>query len=47
MIVAFVERYPEVELVFREGDPEEVCQMVEDGVADYVSSYLSQPDPHR
>ncbi len=36
VILTFVERYPEVELVFREGDPEEICQMVEDGVADFA-----------
>ena len=36
VIATFIERYPEVELVFKEGDPEEVCQMVEDATADFA-----------
>lgn len=31
---AFIERYPGVQLVLKQGDPEQVCQMVEDGEAD-------------
>jgi LysR family cys regulon transcriptional activator len=34
VIASFVKAYPEVELVLKEGDPEEVCQMVEAGSAD-------------
>lgn len=36
VIAAFVERYPDIELVFKEGDPEEVCEMVEEGIADFA-----------
>jgi LysR family transcriptional regulator, cys regulon transcriptional activator len=30
----FIERYPGVQLVLKQGDPEQICQMVEDGEAD-------------
>lgn len=31
---AFIDRYPQVQLVLKQGDPEQICQMVEDGEAD-------------
>jgi LysR family cys regulon transcriptional activator len=34
VIPSFVKAYPEIELILKEGDPEEICQMVEAGVAD-------------
>lgn len=34
VIASFVKMYPDVELILKEGDPEEVCQMVDAGVAD-------------
>ncbi len=47
VIASFVERYPEVELIFKEGDPEEVCQMVEDGVADFaIGTETTRSFPH-
>ncbi len=47
VIANFVERYPDVELVFKEGDPEEVCQMVEDGVADFaIGTETTKSFPH-
>jgi LysR family transcriptional regulator, cys regulon transcriptional activator len=47
VIAAFVERYPEVDLVFKEGDPEEVCEMVDAGVADFaIGTETSGSFPH-
>jgi LysR family transcriptional regulator, cys regulon transcriptional activator len=47
VIASFIERYPDVELVFKEGDPEEVCQMVEDGVADFaIGTETAKSFPH-
>ena len=47
VIGTFVERYPEVELVLKEGDPEEVCQMVDAGVADFaIGTETSRNFPH-
>jgi LysR family transcriptional regulator, cys regulon transcriptional activator len=34
VVKAFIERYPNVQLVLKQGDPEQVCQMVEDGESD-------------
>lgn len=34
VIKQFIEQYPKVELVLKQGDPEQICQMVEDGDAD-------------
>jgi LysR family cys regulon transcriptional activator len=34
VIGEFMQLYPEIELILKEGDPEEVCQMVDDGDAD-------------
>jgi LysR family cys regulon transcriptional activator len=34
VIPAFVKRYPDVELILKEGDPVEVCEMVDAGAAD-------------
>lgn len=34
VIKSFVERYPAVQLNLKQGDPEQVCQMVEEGSAD-------------
>jgi LysR family cys regulon transcriptional activator len=34
IVKSFIERYPLVQLVLRQGDPEQICQMVEDGEAD-------------
>lgn len=34
VVEQFVKRYPEVKLVLRQGDPEEICQMVEAGDVD-------------
>jgi LysR family cys regulon transcriptional activator len=47
VIATFVERYPDVDLIFKEGDPEEVCQMVEDGVADFaIGTETTRNFPH-
>jgi LysR family cys regulon transcriptional activator len=47
VIAAFVEHYPDVELVLKEGDPEEVCQMVDAGTADFaIGTETSQAYPH-
>ena len=47
VIVPFVEHYPDVELVLKEGDPEEVCQMVDAGTADFaIGTETSQTYPH-
>lgn len=34
VVKSFIERYPNVQLVLKQGDPEQICQMVEDGEAD-------------
>jgi LysR family cys regulon transcriptional activator len=34
VVKSFLERYPAVELILKQGDPEQVCEMVEDGEAD-------------
>ena len=34
VIASFVKAYPDVELILKEGDPEEICQMVDAGIAD-------------
>jgi LysR family cys regulon transcriptional activator len=47
VIASFVKAYPDVELVLKEGDPEEVCQMVEAGTADLaIGTETSQSYPH-
>ncbi len=47
VIASFVERYPDVELVLKEGDPEEVCRMVDAGTADFaISTETSRSFPH-
>lgn len=47
VIAFFVKAYPDVELVLKEGDPEEVCQMVEAGTADLaIGTETSGTFPH-
>jgi LysR family cys regulon transcriptional activator len=47
VIASFVTAYPDVELVLKEGDPEEVCQMVEAGEADLaIGTETSRNFPH-
>jgi LysR family cys regulon transcriptional activator len=47
VIASFVRLYPEVELVLKEGDPEEVCQMVDAGAADLaIGTETSRSFPH-
>ena len=47
VIGSFVKRYPDVELVLKEGDPEEVCEMVDAGTADLaIGTETSQSYPH-
>jgi LysR family transcriptional regulator, cys regulon transcriptional activator len=42
-----VKAYPDVELVLKEGDPEEVCQMVDAGTADLaIGTETSRTFPH-
>ena len=36
IVADFVRRYPKVELILMQGDPESICTMVEDGVADFA-----------
>lgn len=36
IVVDFIKRYPKVDLVMKQGDPESICQMVEDGEADFA-----------
>lgn len=36
IVAGFIKRYPSVELVLKQGDPESICQMVDDGVADFA-----------
>jgi len=46
-ITAFVKKYPDVELILKEGDPEEVCEMVERGDADFaIGSETRRQFPH-
>ena len=35
IIVDFIKRYPKVDLILKQGDPESICKMVEDGEADF------------
>lgn len=35
IVVDFVKRYPRVELILKQGDPESICAMVENGEADF------------
>lgn len=47
VIASFVEAYPDVELILKEGDPEEVCQMVDAGTADLaIGTETSRAFPH-
>jgi LysR family cys regulon transcriptional activator len=47
VIPAFVQLYPDVALVLKEGDPEEVCQMVDAGAADLaIGTETSRSFPH-
>lgn len=47
VIASFVKAYPDVELVLKEGDPEEVCQMVDAGTADLaIGTETSRTFPH-
>ena len=47
VIASFVKAYPDVELVLKEGDPEEVCQMVDAGTADVaIGTETSRTFPH-
>ena len=47
VIASFVKRYPDVELVLKEGDPEEVCQMVDAGTADFaIGTETNRSFPH-
>lgn len=34
VVKRFIDRYPAVQLILKQGDPEQICQMVEDGDAD-------------
>lgn len=36
IVADFIKRYPSVELVLKQGDPETICQMVDDGAADFA-----------
>lgn len=36
IIADFIRRYPSVDLVLKQGDPETICQMVDDGMADFA-----------
>ena len=47
VIASFVKMYPDVELILKEGDPEEICQMVDAGVADLaIGTETSGSLPH-
>src|ERR1035437_586070 len=47
VIASFVKAYPDVELILKEGDHEEVCQMVDAGVADLeIGTETSGTFPH-
>lgn len=46
VITAFVKNYPDVELTLKEGDPEEVCRLVDSGAADLaIGTETSQSFP--
>jgi LysR family cys regulon transcriptional activator len=36
IIAGFIKRYPSVELVLKQGDPESICEMVDEGAADFA-----------
>ena len=36
IVVDFVKRYPKIDLILKQGDPESICAMVEDGEADFA-----------
>jgi LysR family cys regulon transcriptional activator len=47
VIASFVKAYPDVELILKEGDPEEICQMVDAGAADLaIGTETSGTFPH-
>jgi LysR family transcriptional regulator, cys regulon transcriptional activator len=47
VIALFVKTYPDVELILKEGDPEEICQMVDEGDADLaIGTETSGALPH-
>jgi LysR family cys regulon transcriptional activator len=47
VIALFVKQYPDVELILKEGDPEEICQMVDAGDADLaIGTETSGALPH-
>jgi LysR family cys regulon transcriptional activator len=47
VIALFVKMYPDVELILKEGDPEEICQMVDEGDADLaIGTETSGTLPH-
>lgn len=47
VIATFMELYPDIELILKEGDPEEVCQMVDVGDADLaIATETSKAFPH-
>jgi LysR family cys regulon transcriptional activator len=47
VIALFVKQYPDVELILKEGDPEEICQMVDEGDADLaIGTETSGALPH-
>jgi len=47
VIPSFVKAYPDIELILKEGDPEEVCQMVDAGIADLaIGTETSGSFPH-
>jgi LysR family cys regulon transcriptional activator len=47
VIPAFVKAWPDIQLILKEGDPEEICQMVDAGVADLaIGTETSGSFPH-
>lgn len=47
IIAGFIKRYPSVELVLKQGDPETICEMVDEGAADFAigpETLTSYPD---
>lgn len=36
VVLRFIERYPNINLVLKQGDPESICQLVEDGEVDFA-----------
>jgi len=47
VIPAFVKDHSDIELILKEGDPEEVCQMVDDGIADLaIGTETTRSFPH-